>query len=71
MALTELKGQNTGTTRVVVERGPVRVFAGALLDDDPVYRQDEPGGPVPPTFPFVMPFWGSLGTGGAAGLPVE
>ena len=39
MALTELKGQNTGTTTVVIERGPVRVFADALLDSDPVYRQ--------------------------------
>src|SRR5204863_262397 len=23
------------------------------------------------TFPFVMPFWGSEGSGGAAGLPIE
>lgn len=69
MALTELKGQTTGTTRVIIERGPVRVFADALLDPDPVYRSD--GAPVPPTFPFVMPYWGSLGTGGAAGLPIE
>ena len=29
------------------------------------------GAPVPPTFPFVMPYWGSLGEGGAAGLPIE
>lgn len=26
---------------------------------------------MPPTFPFVMPYWGSMGTGGAAGLPME
>ena len=71
MALTELKGQVSDPVEVVVERGPVRVFADALMDADPAYRGDEPGGPVPPTFPFVMPFWGSLGTGGAAGLPVE
>jgi hypothetical protein len=69
MALTELKGQETGTQRVVIERGPVRVFAQALGDDDPVYRGD--AAPVPPTFPFVMSYWGSLGTGGAAGLPIE
>ena len=69
MALTELKGQQTGPQRVIIERGPVRVFADALADDDPVYRSD--GAPVPPTFPFVMPYWGSLGTGGAAGLPIE
>ena len=69
MALTELKGQETGTQKVIIERGPVRVFAAALGDDDPVYREDN--APVPPTFPFVMPFWGSMGTGGAAGLPIE
>lgn len=69
MALTELKGQKLGTQQVVIERGPVRVFAQALGDDDPVYRQER--APVPPTFPFVMPYWGSLGEGGAAGLPIE
>ncbi len=69
MALTELKGQETGTQRVRIERGPVRVFAQALMDADPVYDGD--AAPVPPTFPFVMPFWGSLGQGGAAGLPIE
>ena len=68
-ALTELKGQKLGTQKVVIERGPVRVFAQALMDDDPAYTGD--GAPVPPTFPFVMPYWGSLGEGGAAGLPIE
>ena len=69
MALTELKGKPLGTTKVVIERGPIRVFAQALMDDDPAYTAD--GAPVPPTFPFVMPYWGSLGAGGAAGLPIE
>ena len=69
MALTELKGQHCGTQRVVIERGPVRVFSEAILDPDPVYRGER--APVPPTFPFVMSFWGSLGEGGAAGLPVD
>jgi N-terminal half of MaoC dehydratase len=69
LALTELKGQTSGTQRVVIERGPVRVFAEALGDADDVYQRDQ--GPVPPTFPFVMSYWGSLGTGGAAGLPIE
>jgi N-terminal half of MaoC dehydratase len=69
VALTELKGRPLGTQRVVIERGPVRVFAQALLDDDAAYTAD--GAPVPPTFPFVMPYWGSLGQGGAAGLPIE
>src|SRR5262249_52736652 len=54
---------------VVIERGPVRVFAEALGDSDDVYSGD--GALVPPTFPFVMSYWGSLGTGGAAGLPIE
>jgi hypothetical protein len=69
MALTELKGQETGTQRVAIERGPVRVFAEALGDTSGAYAGD--GAPVPPTFPFVMSYWGSLGTGGAAGLPIE
>ncbi len=69
MALTELKGQPTGTQTVVIERGPVRVFAEALMDDDDTYKGDN--APVPPTFPFVMSYWGSMGTGGAAGLPID
>jgi len=69
VALTELKGTETGKQKVRIERGPVRVFAQALLDHDPVYDGDD--APVPPTFPFVMPFWGSLGQGGAAGLPID
>jgi len=69
MALTELKGKETGTQKVVIERGPVRVFAHALGDDDEVYSGED--ALVPPTFPFVMSYWGSLGTGGAAGLPID
>jgi peroxisomal enoyl-CoA hydratase 2 len=69
MALTELKGKETGTQKVVIERGPVRVFAEALGDDDEVYSGED--AVVPPTFPFVMSYWGSLGTGGAAGLPID
>jgi hypothetical protein len=69
VALTELKGKPLGTQRVVIERGPVKVFAQALLDEDSVYTGE--AAPVPPTFPFVMPYWGSMGQGGAAGLPIE
>jgi N-terminal half of MaoC dehydratase len=69
VVLTELKGQETGTQKVVIERGPVRVFADALGDSSDAYRGD--AAPVPPTFPFVMSYWGSLGTGGAAGLPID
>jgi hypothetical protein len=56
VALTELKGQDLGTQSVVIESGPVRVFAQALKSDDAVYQA--PNAPVPPTFPFVMPYWG-------------
>ncbi|HYL50579.1 MAG TPA: MaoC family dehydratase N-terminal domain-containing protein [Acidimicrobiia bacterium] len=69
MALTELSGRSLGTQKVVIERGPVRVFAQALMDDDDVYTSDN--APVPPTFPFSMTYWGSMGVGGAAGLPIE
>jgi N-terminal half of MaoC dehydratase len=69
VALTELKGQETGTQKVAIERGPVRVFAQALGDTDEVYGGDD--ALVPPTFPFVMSYWGSLGSGGAAGLPID
>jgi hypothetical protein len=69
VALTELQGTKGDPQVVRIERGPVRVFAQALMDDDPAYTGED--APVPPTFPFVMPFWGSEGTGGAAGLPIE
>ena len=38
MALTELKGRPLGTQKVIIERGPIRVFAQALMDDDPSTR---------------------------------
>jgi hypothetical protein len=68
-ALTELQGTELGTQRVTIERGPVRVFADACKDGGGGFGDD--GAPVPPTFPFVMSYWGSLGQGGAAGLPIE
>ncbi len=69
MALFELKGTELGVQQVVVERGPVKVFGEAIGDTSGVYAGD--AAPVPPTFPFVMPYWGSMGQGGAAGLPIE
>jgi hypothetical protein len=70
VALDELKGQVFGGAQQVrIEAGPVRVFAQALADDDPVYSGAD--APVPPTFPFVMSYWGSMGQGGAAGLPID
>lgn len=69
MALIELIGQETGTQTVRIERGPVKVFAQALLDDDSIYDSDS--GPVPPTYPFVMHFWGTVDQEGIPGLPIE
>ena len=54
----ELKGLETGTQTVRIDRGPVKVFARALLDEDPVYDGDT--APVPPTYPFVMHHWGTI-----------
>lgn len=67
MALDELKGRDLGTQRVVIERAPVPVFARAVTDDHPAYRADR--APVPPTFPFVMAYWGTV-DGEVAGLPI-
>lgn len=69
MTMTELKGKELGITRVRIEPGPVRVFAAAVKEDGDAFTGD--GALVPPTLPFVMPYWGSMGEGGAAGLPSE
>ncbi len=69
MALTELKGTELGSQTIVIEQGPVRAFATAVKDDPARYTG--PGAPTPPTWPFVMSYWGSMGTGGAAGLPID
>ena len=69
MTLFELKGTSLGSQTVQIERGPVRVFSQAILDTSGTYEAD--AAPVPPTFPFVMSYWGSMGVGGAAGLPIE
>jgi acyl dehydratase len=59
--LSTIIGTPTGTTVVTVERGQVALFAGAVKDDSPVYRDPRaaadaglPGIPAPPTYPFVM-----------------
>ena len=60
-------GRSTGRSRVVIERGPVAVFADAVKDSSPVYRDprvaQEAGYdalPVPPTYPFVMGHFGTF-----------
>ena len=69
MALTELAGTELGSQTIVIEQGPVRAFASAVKDDPGRYTGD--GAPTPITWPFVMRLWGSMGTGGAAGLPID
>ncbi|MCP4436563.1 MAG: MaoC family dehydratase [Actinomycetia bacterium] len=69
MALTELEGTDLGSQTITIEQGPVRAFAEAVLDDPDTYTGN--GAPTPPTWPFVMSYWGSMGTGGAAGLPMD
>lgn len=67
MALDELKGNDLGTQRVVIERAPVPVFARSLGDDPAAYKGDTAA--VPPTFPFAMAYWGTL-DGDVQGLPI-
>jgi len=69
VALTELIGTELGSQTITIEQGPVRAFATALKDQPDRYTGA--GAPTPLTWPFVMSYWGSLGTGGAAGLPIE
>jgi len=69
MALTELQGTELGTQTITIEQGPVRAFAAAVKDDPDRFTGE--GAATPPTWPFVMSYWGSMGTGGAAGLPIE
>jgi hypothetical protein len=54
-ALHGAEGNRLGTTRVRIESGPVRVFAAAVEDDSPSYKED--GAIVPPTFPFSWGYW--------------
>lgn len=60
-------GSSIGVRRVVIERGPVAVFAEAVTDGARIYKDaraaEDPGllpPPVPPTFPFVMAHWGAF-----------
>lgn len=69
MALDELKGTELGTQTITIEQGPVRAFATSIKDDPDRYTGA--GAATPLTWPFVMSYWGSMGTGGAAGLPID
>jgi acyl dehydratase len=59
--LDKIIGKPTGTTVVTVERGQLGLFAQAVKDESPVYRDPRAaaaaglsGIPAPPTYPFVM-----------------
>ncbi len=59
--LSTIIGKPTGTTVVTVERGQLALFAAAVKDDSPIYRDARAaaeaglaGIPAPPTYPFVM-----------------
>ena len=60
-------GAPTGKSKIVVERGPVGVFARAVKDDSEVYQDPEAARaagferiPVPPTYGFAMSYWGGF-----------
>jgi hypothetical protein len=64
--LSTIIGKPTGTTVVTVERGQLALFANAVKDDSPVYRDPRSAGaaglagiPAPPTYPFVMENFGA------------
>jgi acyl dehydratase len=60
-------GQPIGTSKVVVERGPVQHFADAVLSTSPIYHNPEAARqagfdniPAPPTWAFAMEFSGKF-----------
>ena len=64
--LSTIIGKPTGTTVVTVERGQLALFATAVKDESPAYRDPRvaadaglPGIPAPPTYPFVMEHFGA------------
>ena len=52
---TSIIGAKTGAWRVTVERAPIANFARVLRDTNPVLADT----PAPPTFSFVMAYWGA------------
>ena len=65
--LSTIIGTSTGTTVVTVERGQLALFATAVKDGNPIYRDPRAaeeagldGIPAPPTYPFVMGNFGAF-----------
>ena len=61
-------GKTTGSSKVVVERGPLSIFARSVKDENPIYHDlnaAKAAGfddiPAPPTFAFSgLTFWGAF-----------
>ena len=75
--LSTIIGKSTGTTVVTVERGQLALFADAVKDDSPIYRDltaatdaGLAGIPAPPTYPFVMGNFGAYPELQTAEVPV-
>jgi len=65
-SLSGIIGRSTGTTVVTVERGQLALFADAVKDESPIYRDPRAaaaaglhGIPAPPSYPFVMGSFGA------------
>ncbi len=76
--LSSIIGKSTGTTVVTVERGQLGLFADAVKDTSPIYRDPRaaadaglPGIPAPPTYPFVMGNFGVFPELQTADAPAE
>jgi acyl dehydratase len=59
-------GKAAGSTVVTVERGHLQLFADAVKEQSPIYRDGRaaaraglPAIPAPPTYPFVMGLFGA------------
>lgn len=59
-------GTEMGGTTMVVERGKIVEFARAVLDDNPVYLEENP--PAPPTYTMAIAHWPAPQGGQSAAL---
>ena len=59
-------GTEMGGSWMMVERGKIREFAKAILDDNPIYNEGDP--PVPPTYTMAIAHWPAPTGGAGAGL---
>ena len=76
--LNTIIGKSTGTTVVTVERGQLALFADAVKDASPIYRDARAaqaaglaGIPAPPTYPFAMGNFGVFPELQTADVPTD